>query len=226
MRRLVIFTGIMVLLICGMDWTTGAQIPQAQRKASQQHFLETFERLQLTVRQMEGDRENFLRRISDMERSLSLLETKVGAAPEVDTSQFATKAEVQQLRKEIQDLNAEWSRKNEEIRNQIEKSFENLEVQLRALAVAPSPGGGSSTTGGASVAQPESGSPVAPEGHTLYQLEIKSGDSYSSLVRYINNEYNVNISVDDLVKANPNVNPRRMAIGQTIFFPLPNGVKP
>jgi hypothetical protein len=209
-----------------MDWTTGAQIPQAQRKASQQHFLETFERLQLTVRQMEGDRENFLRRISDMERSLGLLETKVGAAPEVDTSQFATKAEVQQLRKEIQDLNAEWSRKNEEIKNQIEKSFENLEVQLRALAVAPSPGAGSSTTGGASAAQSESGSPVAPEGHTLYQLEIKSGDSYSSLVRYINNEYNVNISVDDLVKANPNVNPRRMAIGQTIFFPLPNGVKP
>lgn len=235
MRRLVSLSGVCFCLVLG-SWihnAEAAQILQAERKAMQDRFMESFQKLTETVELLENDRGLMVNRLSNIEFSISQLDSKINAKKDVDTSRFATKEEIDQLRAEIQKLNEEWSRKNSEIRTQIEESFKKLESDIRSLAFTPPPSnsGNSGSSAGPSSSSNESLSSsnkpaVVPSGHKLYELEIKAGDNYSSLVRYINSEYKVDITVDDLKKANPSVDPRRLSIGQIISFPLPDNIKP
>lgn len=233
MRRLVSLSGVCFCLVLGPWIHSGeaAQIPQAERKAMQDRFMENFLKLNETVAVLENDRGLMVNRLSNIEYSISQLDSKINAKKDVDSSKFATKEEIDQLRAEIQKLNEEWSRKNSEIKTQIEDSFKKLESDIRSLALTPPPA--SSGNSGSNAGSPSSSNgassnkaAVVPSGHKLYELEIKAGDNYSSLVRYINSEYRTDITVDDLKKANPSVDPRRLSIGQKIYFPLPDDIKP
>lgn len=228
MRRLVVITVLFIVVFAvGMDLPS-AQYPESFRQYQKDYLQQLLEKLQADVTFLMNEQPTFTSRITRIEEQVQELAVLNRDKKETDTSAFATRAEVDQLKKDIQNLNAEWTRKNDELSKKIDDGFRQIELSLRAMSsssqVIPSAQNnpGPSQQGGTA----KSNKVVAPEGYQLYSVEIQAGDSFFSIVRYLNEKYNIKLTVDDIQKVNPQVDSKRLTIGEKISFPLPEGKTP
>ncbi|MCD8534713.1 MAG: hypothetical protein LR011_07980 [Verrucomicrobia bacterium] len=227
MRRLVVIT-----VLCIFVWAVGMDLPSAQypesfRQYQKDYLQQLLEKLQADVTFLMNEQPTFTSRITKIEEQVQELAILNRDKKEIDTSPFATRAEVDQLKKDIQNLNAEWTRKNDELSRKIDDGFRQIELSLRAMsnnqAIPPAQNNsGNSQQGGTA----KSNKVVAPEGYQLYSVEIQAGDSFFSIVRYLNEKYNIKLTVEDIQKVNPDVDSKRLTIGEKISFPLPEGKTP
>jgi len=70
------------------------------------------------------------------------------------------------------------------------------------------------------VREPDAGAGAGSEPQRGYEYVVKSGDTISAIVAAYQ-QSGVKVTVDQVLKANPKVDPKRIPVGKTIFIPDP-----
>lgn len=168
---------------------------------------EEAERLQ----RLNGLVEDLLASHATMQKRLSALTDELQAAREGQTrsdarlgDRFATREEVRKLAQDLREID----RKREEDKRLILEEIRKLaQVPVVVPKDPPKP----------PPAREPAGPPVATKGYTYV---VKKDDTISAIVQAYRTS-GVNVSVNDVLRANPNVKPTALREGQELFIPDP-----
>ena len=99
---------------------------------------------------------------------------------------------------------------------------ERIQTELKklgkTLAAAPAPAPGKKTT--PTPTSDPGDTPKSNKSETGFEYIVKSGDSLSGIVKAYHDKH-INVSMNDILKANPNLVPEKMQVGQKIWIPAP-----
>jgi LysM repeat protein len=120
---------------------------------------------------------------------------------------YAMHEDLQHLAEKIQEIDRKREADKELILKKIEELAKTLAVPSKKLAVvAPQPPGGSA------------GAPSTSE--KGFEYVIQSGDTLS-IIAAAYREQKIKVTVEQILKANPGLNEKRLKVGQKIFIPAP-----
>jgi len=122
-------------------------------------------------------------------------------------SSYASQEDLKQLAEKFQELD----RKRQEDNELILKKIEGLGKTLGGSTHA-------SASPKAATAPAEARTPTASD--KGFEYVIQSGDTLSVVVKAYA-EKNIKVTVDQIVAANPGLNPKKLRVGQKIFIPAP-----
>lgn len=144
------------------------------------------------------------RRIEELAKQLREVQEQAGKP----AGNYASAEDVKELAAKLKEVDEKRVQDNERIVTQIEKLGKTLSSPVKA-------GGGktSATPAGAGIA------PV-PANDKGYEYVVQSGDTLSVIVAAYR-EKNIKVTVDQILKANPGLQPEKMKVGQKIFIPAP-----
>ncbi|MGA4578356.1 LysM peptidoglycan-binding domain-containing protein [Limisphaera sp. VF-2] len=146
--------------------------------------------------------------------------------------------ELDQLREQIRSNHGDWATQSdvrrltaalEEVDRKRREDYEKIHQELRNLAKvlaspAPTPRPATPTPAERETRRrptPSTGAGEAGGGvETGYEYVVKPGDTLSAIVQAYR-EQGVNVTVTQVLKANPGLNPNRLLVGQKIFIPAP-----
>jgi LysM repeat protein len=120
-------------------------------------------------------------------------------------SSYATTDDLKRLAEKIQEIDKKREADNDRIVKAIEdlkKTFATAGTQPRKTSVTPA----------------ASEKPATPE--KGYEYIVRSGDTLSAIVQAYRDE-GIKVTLDQVLKANPGLNPNRMLVGQKVFIPEP-----
>jgi LysM repeat protein len=119
---------------------------------------------------------------------------------------YATVDDLKELTAKLKEIDEKRAQDNERIVKQIEALGKSVArgTGTGRTPVPPNPGSGES------VPSPSKG----------YEYVIQSGDTLSVIVAAYR-EKNVKVSIDQILKANPGLQPEKMSVGKKIFIPAP-----
>lgn len=118
---------------------------------------------------------------------------------------YITAEDFRRLAEKIQEVD----KKREADRELILRELEKLAKAIKAAPVAAAP---------PTRPAPATPSPAAPE--KGFEYVIQPGDTLSAIVQAYR-EQNIRVTTDQILKANPGLNPNRLRVGQKIFIPAP-----
>jgi LysM repeat protein len=145
------------------------------------------------------------KRISALEKSVSDLSDKVNT-PQVSDS--ASREDLRQLAQQVQEIDKKRQADRDLILKEIEK--------LGRIGSAPShKSSAPDTTATASAAD---STPATPK--KGYEYEVRSGDTIAAIAKAYADQ-GVKVTIGDILKANPKVDPKKLFVGQKIFIPDP-----
>ncbi|MDB6122143.1 MAG: Peptidoglycan-binding LysM [Pedosphaera sp.] len=193
----------------------------AQPPVATQEIEENYKRLKATVDDLREAQEA---QQKTMGASLTALRKEISDLQEQQskhTGNYATQEELSQLAKAVQEID----RKREADKELILKKLSELGKTLAATPL-PAPRSKEKTTikttpldatsnGGDSTA-------AGHENEDGFNYKIKSGDSFVSIAK-VYRDNGVKVTSDQIAKANPNVHPGKLFIGQKIWIPAPKG---
>lgn len=116
---------------------------------------------------------------------------------------YATQDDLRKLADAVRDID----RKRIDDSEKIEKQLLELGKTLTAAARKP-----------VREPDPEPARPALPD--KGYEYVVQSGDTISLIVQAYRDK-NIKITIDQVLKANPGLNPNKMKVGQKIFIPAP-----
>jgi septal ring factor EnvC (AmiA/AmiB activator) len=147
------------------------------------------------------------KRIDALDKKISDLSDKLnqpGSAGSVSPD------DVKKLAEQVQEIDKKRQADNEQILKELEKLDKSLGVTPTAHKSTPA-----ATTNNPSA--------VVGGKQNGYYYEIKSGDTLSAIAKaYRDSDKHVKVTADDILKANPGLNPKNMVVGKKIFIPDPN----
>jgi septal ring factor EnvC (AmiA/AmiB activator)/phage tail protein X len=148
------------------------------------------------------------KRIDALEKKIGDLQDKLN---QPGASVGASADDLKKLAEQVQEIDKKRQADNEQILKELEKLD-------KSLGVAPS---GHKPTPSISTNNP---TPPAADGkQNGYYYPIKSGDTLSAIAKaYRDSDKHVKVTADDILKANPGLNPKNMVVGKKIFIPDPN----
>lgn len=205
MRFLVILVGI---LVCTLSSQASDKVTSAHIYAMFSQFKDNYMSLQSTLATLEETSIRQQQSLQNLQKKVSKLEVKANAP--VDKTEYATKQEINELRSEIRRLSSDWEKQHIEMQNQLNSSLERIESLIKGINIEPM--------------IPDGPFVETPKYKGLASWEVRSGDNYSKIAREVNGIYKINVSPEDIKKANPNVDPRKLTIGQEIYFPVPDNI--
>ncbi len=182
---------VLAVLLVGSGFELRAQDPATE---------ERLRRLSAYVEDLLEDKARQQKQIADLTREVESLRDQVSRP----TGNFASREEVAELARKIQEVD----------RNRVEddkKIVKQIEDLGKALLKAP-PGGSRPTP------PPDTSRAGGSAGEKGYEYEVQPGDTLSVIVAAYR-ERGVKVSVDQILKANPGLVPERMKVGQKIFIP-------
>lgn len=193
----VLFAALAVAPVFGQD-----AVPP-QNNIQQQHAL------QQQIDKLSGQIQDLLdaqalqdKRLSALEKTVSDLQDKVNA-PQVSDS--ASREDLKALADQVQEID----KKRQADRDLILKEIENL----GKISAPASPGSRHTTTAS------DSASTVPQNG---YEYKVRSGDTIAGIAKAYRDQ-GVKVTISDILKANPKVDPTKLAVGQKIFVPDAKG---
>jgi LysM repeat protein len=201
---------LLLFLILAIQWGSPVPFAFAQDTASraaaiaaQQDFEERYKRLLAEMEEVKEALSAQQKRTAEVIEELRRLQEDNGRA----SSKFATREDLNSLVEKIREVD----RKREEDQKLVLREFEKL-AKAPPVVSAPHANTSSKSSSGT-----EKG----------FEYEIKSGDSYSAIVKAYNEEFKTRgikerITIEQLTKANPKVNPAKLKVGQKIFVPDPS----
>ena len=173
-----------------------------------QHPMPQQNALQQQIDKLSGQIQDLLdaqalqdKRLTALEKTVSDLQDKVNA-PQVSDS--ASREDLQALAKQVQEID----KKRQADRDLILKEIENL----GKISASTSHSSRHATTTG------DSTSTVPQKG---YEYEVRSGDTIAGIAKAYRDQ-GVKVTISDILKANPKVDPTKLAVGQKVFVPDPN----
>jgi hypothetical protein len=203
MKRILLL--LVPALALAMQFPLGGALGQdsgdrAAAIAAQQDFEERYRRLLSDIEDLKdglaAQQKRLAEAIRDMERMHE--ETSRGNA------RYATRDDLNGLADKIREVD----RKREEDQKLVLREIEKLgKVRIAAVEVPP-----------------ESMKPL--ENGKGFEYRVKSGENFGVIVKKFNEKLKAEgakgqITVDQLAKANPNVDPKKLKVGQKLFVPEP-----
>lgn len=137
------------------------------------------------------------KRIEALEKQISQLADKLNQPAPVDNS--ASADDLKKLAEQVQEIDKKRQADNDLILKEIEK--------LGKLSNAPRP-------------KPVVSDDTAGGNQKGYDYEIHSGDTISAIVKAYRDQ-GIKVTTDQILKANPKLDPKNMQVGQKIFIPAP-----
>jgi len=216
-----------VLAIFLLTVTTSLSAQEAARAAAiaeQQDAAERYNRLSALIDDLQIANRDLQRKVGDLENELRktraemLAEvTKVESRAESGNSKLATKDDLKKLADAINEVDKKRAEENNKIVETMAKNYKALEkVAISAPApVAPK-------------AAKVDNTPAIPSGPTKgFEHVVAKGEYLTTIIKAYNEalkEKGVTkkITQDMVLKANPDLNPNKMTIGQKLFIPDPS----
>lgn len=171
--------------------------------AFQQEMEERYERLRIRAEETQAAQVLLQKRLAALADEVQSLRQQLDRG----NPDFATKEELRRLAESIREID----RKREEDKKLI------LD-ELRKLAATPAPA--------APPTKRKDPPPGADPGSSAgprkgYEYEVKQGDTIGAIVSAYQ-QSGVKVTVQQVLKANPNLNPNRLPVGKKVFIPDPN----
>jgi len=146
------------------------------------------------------------KRITALERQINNLGSQLN---QPGASGFASQDDLKKLAEQVQEID----KKRQEDNERVLKELEHLEKSLGASPpgrrsppeTSPEPLKSHSTAGG---------------GQNGYDYSIRSGDTLLAIAKAYRDQ-GIKVTVDQILKANPGLDPKNMKVGQKIFIPAP-----
>ncbi|MGD0614849.1 MAG: LysM peptidoglycan-binding domain-containing protein [Verrucomicrobiota bacterium] len=143
------------------------------------------------------------KRIEELAKELRELQDQQGKP----NASYASQEDLKQLADKLQEIDRKRQEDNDLILKRIEGLGKTLGSSARP-AVAPRP------------ATPPADAGTSTPSDKGYEYVIQSGDTLSIIVKAYA-EKNIKVTVDQIVAANPGLNPKRLRVGQKVFIPAP-----
>ena len=186
-----IFAVLMISSLCAAPGLRGQDAATEERLNKLSGQVED---LQAANVKLQKQCEELARRLQE------LREAQTGTA-----GSYASQEDLKRLAEKVQEMD----RKREADKDLILKEIEKL--GKAAIAPAPPP---------RNRKPPVEDPPPAPGSDKGFEYFIKDGDKLS-LIAQAYREKGIKITVDQILKANPGLNPNKLKVGQKIFIPAP-----
>ncbi len=188
---------LLVLALCAA-WTVRSQ------SALPPEVQERLQRLNGLVEDLLDSQASLQRRLVAVQDELAAVREESRRAGDLWGERFATREELRKLAEAVRELD----RKREE-----DKRLILEEIKKLAQALPPPPA--------REMPRPPARESAASGPLKGYVYTIQPGDTLSAIAQAYARS-GVKVTVDDLLKANPNLNPNRLRVGQEVFIPDPN----
>ena len=207
MKQNVLLAGFLTasLFLC---LPSGAQDPSAVVTAHREEMENNFKRMGAKMEQLEDSLRSQQQRISSLDAEIHSLRNEVDRLKTRNES-AATQDSIKRLADKIEEVDKKRIADNDLIILQLKslgKTITKSVIQSEPRPEAPSSKQGSSEQTG------------PPEKSWAYQ--IKDGDNLSKIVTDLRAQ-KVNVTLKQILDANPKLDPKRLQIGQTIYIPQP-----
>jgi TolA-binding protein len=221
-RRLSIFILFVVLIAftpVSRSFAQGVQIS-----------VEDFKRLAGDVADLKDANAAYQRRITQMQKEIDSLREAVRESGERTTTklgEFTTREDLKKMADKIQEVD----QRREADRKLVLDEFDKLEKTLAQPVEKPER---SSSRKRDRDREKEKDStpdptPAAPIEGTFYPYKVQDGQRLSDIIRAFNtklkDEGRPSISMEQVKRANPKLNPNRILVGQEILLPVPDKKK-
>jgi nucleoid-associated protein YgaU len=180
----------------------GAPAVHAQDAATE----ERLNQLRGSIEDMKASDEALKSRLDAVTRELASLREKVGQP----TGNYASAEDVKSLEKAIKEIDRKRIEDNDKIKAELQK--------LAKLLSAPVP---SSTKKGSPATSAVDPTPTPDANAKGYEYVIQKGDTLSKIAGEYKDKNVKIVSVPEIVKANPGLNPNNLTVGKKIFIPAP-----
>jgi len=176
------------------------QCVRAQDAATEQRLNELAGKLEALMAGQESQR----KQIDQLSREIRSLHDQQQAAPAVA---YASQEDLKRVADAVEKVDRKRLDDYEKIKAELVKLGKTLSAPAPALAKKNS----ASEQAAAKPTKPEDGG---------FTYEVKAGDTLSLIVKGCR-EQNVKVTADQILKANPNLKPEKLKVGQKITIPAP-----
>ena len=177
-----------------------ASLGRAQDTATQQQI----DQLNGRIQDIYGILDKQGKRLDALEKSVNDLQDKLN---QPGANNFASADDLKKLAGQVQEIDKKRQADNE----QILKALEKLD---KALGVA-------SSGRGAAPAVSNDNTPATNGAQKGFYYEIKKDDTLSAIAKAYSAELKAKVTVEQILAANPGLEPKNMAVGKKIFIPQP-----
>lgn len=191
MKRISFFLAVTLL--------AAPELLRAQDAAVEEHLNKLTAQIQDLVDAKDAQN----KRIEELAKELRALQDQQGKP----NTSYASQEDLKQLADKLQEIDRKRQEDNDLILKRIEGLGKTLGSSARP-AVAPRP------------ATPPADAATSTPSDKGYEYVIQSGDTLSVIVKAYA-EKNIKVTVDQIVAANPGLNPKRLRVGQKVFIPAP-----
>jgi LysM repeat protein len=162
---------------------------------------ERLNKLTAQIQDLADAREAQNKKIEALAKAIDALQQQVSKP----TGNYASQDDLKHLADELQDLDKRRKEDDDRILKGVEKELKNLS----ATAATPKPAPTKDAT-----------TDPKPASDKFFEHEMQSGETLSVIVAAYK-EKNIKITVDQILKANPGLDPKKLKIGQKILIPVP-----
>lgn len=146
-------------------------------------------------------------KISDLEKKISEMEDKLSAPQGND---FASADDLKKLAEQVQEIDKKRQQDNQKILDALEKLGKGGGSHRSSSDNPVNPNPNPDTTG--------QGAQTPGNAENGYEYKIESGNTLAAIVKAYRAK-GVKVTVDEVLKANPGLDPKHLPVGKTIIIP-------
>jgi TolA-binding protein len=164
-----------------------------------------FDKITADIQDIEDQMHSQGKQISDLEKKISDMQDKLSTPQGND---FASADDLKKLAEQVQEIDKKRQQDNQKILDALEKLGKGGGFHHPAPSenpVTPTPEPGQET-------------PTSNNGQNGYEYKIESGNTLAAIVKAYRAK-GVKVTVDQVLKANPGLDPKHMIVGKTIVIP-------
>lgn len=170
------------------------------------------------IERMSRDIETLISANADLQRRISALSDELNRVRQEqsrsanDTAVQAVREDLRNLAEKVQEVDRKRISDKDAIAKEVDRSFEKIEKLLKQS--------GGSSGGRASTPPREPSKPIPSEG---FEYVVQPGDTLLAIIIAANGQLKEQglkaVTLQQVLDANPNLEPKRMQVGQKVFIP-------
>jgi peptidoglycan hydrolase CwlO-like protein len=199
---------LLLLSVTPAVWSQETPAEIIQRQEAEANIKE----LRSKITDLEATCQSLQKQIDSLERELGKLREDLRASRN-NNALASVEEGLKRMAKDITEVDRKRQADNDRVTSYIEESFGRLEKKLSVPPSRPPPAAPPAHT------KQGSGGTPPPSGKT-YEYAVQSGDTLTGILNRLRKE-GFKVTQKQVEDANPNVNWKRIQVGQKIFIPAP-----
>ena len=180
----------------------------AAARAQDAETTERLNKLDSYVQELQATQLEQEKHIQALEKEIADLRDKLN---QPGANNYASADDLQKLAAQVQEL----AKKQQADNDQIVKTLEKL-----GKISSPPTGGHRPLPSTATPPPPDNPAPAANSTQTGFYYEIKSGNTLSAIAKAYRDQ-GIKVTADQILSANPGLDPKNLVVGKKIFIPAP-----